>query len=594
MKALSYLNKYLFKYRYKLLLGILFIFLNNFTGIVQGPVTRKVINFLEEYTRQYISLSGDSAAKELFREDFASQVMMYGLLIIALALVSGIFLYFQRKTLIGMSRLIEYDLKNEVYEHYQSLPMSFYKTHNTGDLMNRISEDVSQVRNYLGPAIMYGLNLLALFSITVSIMLSVSLKLTLFVMLPMPVLALSIYLVQNLITKRSEKIQRGLSDLSTFVQESISGIRVIKSFVRDKDTVNRFVTESMKYRHRSLSLTKVNAFFFPLILGLTGISVIVIIFVGGQEVIKGNLTYGNIAEFIFYLNKLTWPVASLGWITSMVQRAEASQERINEFLKTKSEIVSFKNLRPEINGDISFEQVSFTYPDSGTKALQKVSFEVKAGESIGIIGSTGAGKSTIANLMCRLFDVGKGTLRVDGINIKDYNIQHLRSHIGYVPQDVFLFSESIRNNIAFGAVDVPEEAIVQCAKDADLYENIIGFPEGFDTVIGERGITLSGGQKQRLSIARALVRQPRILILDDCLSAVDTKTESNILERLKVLMKDKTSIIISHRVSSVKLANRIVVLEDGEIIEEGTHEDLLQAGGVYSSLYEKQLKEETA
>ncbi|HEY8402053.1 MAG TPA: ABC transporter ATP-binding protein, partial [Cytophagaceae bacterium] len=581
-----------FKYKYRLLLGILFVILNNVTGIFQAPVTREVINFLEKQIKLYFTLTDDQV-RISFREEFATQIMMYGIMIISLALLSGIFLYFQRRILIGMSRYIEFDLKNEIYDHYQKLPLSFYKKQNTGDLMNRISEDVNQVRNYLGPAIMYGLNLLALFSISITLMLWVSPKLTLYVMIPLPILTLSIYLVQNLITKRSERIQKELSDLSTYVQEAFSGIRVVKSFVREKDSINRFINASEKYREQSLKLTRVDAFFFPLILALTGLSTIIIVFVGGMEVINGNLTYGNIAEFIIYLNKLTWPVASLGWITSMVQRAEASQKRINEFLKTKSDIISTENSTAPIQGTISFKDVTFSYPDSGITALKNITFEVKAGESVGIIGNTGSGKSSMANLICRLYDSTSGNIFIDDKNIKDYNINYLRSNIGYVPQDVFLFSESIRNNIAFGAIAVTEEEIIQAAKDADLYDNIQSFPEGFDTIIGERGITLSGGQKQRLSIARALVRQPKILILDDSLSAVDTKTETAILNRLKVIMVGKTSLIISHRVSSVKLANKIIVLQDGAIIEEGSHDELLALGGAYASLYQKQLKEET-
>jgi ATP-binding cassette subfamily B protein len=458
--------------------------------------------------------------------------------------------------------------------------------------MARISEDVSLVRMYLGPAVMYGLSLFAKFAVTIPIMLLVDAKLTLLVLIPLPPLAVSIYIVNNLIDKRSDQIQKQLSKVSTFVQEAFSGIRVIKAFVREKDVSNNFNSEAENYKKRSMDLTLVNSFFYPAILLLTGLSLIVIIYIGGNNVINGDITSGNIAEFIYYLNQLTWPVASLGYITSMIQRAEASQRRINEFLKTKSDITSRKNIKKDINGKIEFRNVDFIYPDSGIVALKNISFKIDEGKSLGIIGTTGSGKSTIANLLCRLYDTSKGGILIDNTDIKDYNISSLRSQIGYVPQDVFLFSDTIRNNIAFGTDKADENKIIQAARDADLYDNIQFFPDKFETVLGERGITLSGGQKQRLSIARAIVREPRILILDDCLSAVDTKTENAILQNLERIMKNRTTVIISHRVSSVKLADYILVLEDGEIIERGKHEELMAANGAYKTLYQKQLVEE--
>jgi ATP-binding cassette subfamily B multidrug efflux pump len=510
-------------------------------------------------------------------------------MILVMTLISGFFLFLVRQFIIAVSRLIEFDLKNEIYAHYQSLPLSFFRKNNTGDLMSRISEDVSSVRMYLGPSIMYFLNLITLFTISIAIMYSVNTKLATYVLIPLPFLVLSIYLVHQTMDERSTQIQRGLGRLSTFVQESFAGIRVVKTFAREKNTIERFENESTDYKIKSLRLTSVNSFFYPLILTLTGLSIIIIVYIGGKEVIKGNVTYGNITEFIFYLNKLTWPVASLGWTTSLVQRAKASQRRINEFLQTQTDIVSKQDLKIPIAGNIKFDNVSFTYPDSGIQALKCISFEVKAGESLAIIGTTGSGKSTLANLLCRMYDVTTGSIVIDQHNIKDYNLSSLRNNIGYVPQDVFLFSDSIKNNIAFGATDYNESAIFKAAKDADLYDNIIDFPKGFDTVLGERGVTLSGGQKQRLSIARAIIRAPKIMVFDDCLSAVDTRTENAILNSLEKIMEGKTTLIISHRVSSVKLADKILVLHDGSIVEYGTHQALMTLNGTYSDLYTSQL-----
>jgi ATP-binding cassette subfamily B multidrug efflux pump len=584
--ALSYLNRYLFRYKFHLLAGVLFIILANWFSVIQGPYMREAIDYVIANKDNYKNLP--EAGKSVIHW----QITFYGLKILGVALISGFFLYLQRQFIINVSRYIEYDLKNDIYAHYQTLPLSFYRRNNTGDLMARISEDVSQVRMYLGPAIMYIIDLVIKFAIVIPIMWMVNIKLTLYTLAPLPILSVSIYLINSMINKRSLEIQRGLGNLSTFVQESFSGIRVIKAFVREKDSAEKFAEESNKYREQSLKLTFVNSFFFPLIMMLTGLSSIVVIFIGGQQVLNGEVSYGNITEFIFYLNKLTWPVAALGWTSSLIQRAEASQQRINEFLHTKTEIVSEKNLVKPIQGKITFDHVSFVYPDSGIQALKDVSFEVKEGGAMAIVGSTGSGKSTIANLICRMYDVSSGKIIIDDNGIREYQPNSLRGQIGYVPQDVFLFSDSIRNNIAFGKNDMTEEQIIQAAKDSDLYNNIIGFPEKFETMLGERGITLSGGQKQRLSIARAIAREPRILILDDCLSAVDTKTENAILNSLQKIMKDKTTIIISHRVSSVKLSKNILMLEDGRIIERGTHEELMQKQGAYYELYQKQMMEE--
>jgi ATP-binding cassette, subfamily B, multidrug efflux pump len=591
VKQLAYLNKYLLKYKYHLILGTVFIIISNIFAIVPAQIVRHAFDLVKETIDLYFIYENFEAREQVYSV-FSRSILFYGGLILLMALLKGVFLFLMRQTIIVMSRLIEYDLKNDIYAHYQSLPLNFYRQHNTGDLMARISEDVSRVRMYLGPAIMYGINLVVLFVLVISYMLTVNVKLTLYVLLPLPFLSISIYFVNNLINKRSEEIQRSLSNLSTFVQEAFSGIRVLKSFVQESESARKFTLESNEYKDKSLKLTRVNALFYPLIMALVGLSTLLTIFVGGREVIAGTLSAGNIAEFIMYVYLLTWPVASLGWTTSMVQRAAASQQRINEFLNTKTDIVSTENISREIKGHLVFSNVSFVYPDSGIQALQNISFEVKSGESIAILGTTGSGKSTIANLICRLYDASSGRIEIDGIDIRAYNIASLRQQIGYVPQDVFLFSDTIRNNIAFGSVAVTDAQIEQAARDADLYENISRFPEGFQTRVGERGITLSGGQKQRVSIARAIVREPGILILDDSLSAVDTKTENAILNSLKKIMQTRTSVIISHRVSSAKLADRIIVLDDGKIVEQGTHESLLELNGMYKELYEKQLQTE--
>jgi len=589
VKELAHLNKYLLKYKHLLLLGLLFIIISNIFQILPAQYVRYALDLVIDNLNVYKLFDGQTIQED-YNENIKRSVVIYGLIILGMALLRGFFLFLVRQTIIVMSRHIEYDLKNEIYEQYQSLPISFYRRNNTGDLLARISEDVSKVRMYIGPAIMYGLNLFTLFLMLIPIMFTINFKLTMYALIPLPFLSFSIYYVHNKINRRSEEIQRSLSGLSTFVQEAFSGIRVLKSFAREQESAERFSEKSEEYKLKSLRLTRVNALFFPLILFLIGLSTILTVFVGGTEVINGTLSFGNIAEFIIYINLLTWPVTSLGWITSIVQRAAASQKRVNEFLKEKNHIKSHKNLTKEILGDIKFEDVSFTYEDSGINALKNISFEAQKGKTLAIIGTTGSGKSTIANLICRLYDSTKGNILVDGSDIRDFDIQYMRNQIGYVPQDVFLFSDSIDNNIAFGSEELDDEQIIQAAIDADLHDNIIDLPEGFNTVLGERGITLSGGQKQRLSIARALVRNPKILILDDSLSAVDTKTENNILNNLKNIMKGRTSIIISHRVSSAKLADHIIVLDDGRIIEQGNHDILISKSGVYKELYEKQLK----
>ncbi|MCA8832900.1 ABC transporter ATP-binding protein [Hymenobacter pini] len=594
MHALSATNKYLLRYKWHFLGGVLFVALSTLLAIFPAQIVRYAFDLVGEGIDLYHLYAGTRAQSQVY-ELFGRNVLLYGVLILVMALLRGIFLFFMRQTLIVMSRHVENDQKNEIYQHYQSLPLSFYRRHSTGDLMSRISEDVGRVRMYIGPALMYFMQLVILFLLIVPLMFMVNVKLTLYTLLPLPILSVSIFYVNNLIEKKSDEIQRSLAGMTTFVQEAFSGIRVIKSFVREEDSRQQFAVASEEYKQKSLSLNFVNSLFFPLILFLIGLSTIITVWIGGQEVIRGTITTGSIAEFLIYVNLLTWPVTALGWTSSLVQRAEASQARINEFLHQQTDIVSRQNLELDIKGDIVFDHVSFTYPDTGIQALRNVSFRIRPGQTLAVIGNTGSGKSTVAALLSRLYDVTEGSIRVDDEDVRDLSLRTLRGQIGYVPQDVFLFSDTIRNNINFG-LDEPDEArMLQAAKDANVYENILRFPEGFDTKVGERGITLSGGQKQRVSIARALVKEPKILILDDALSAVDTNTENAILGALQRIMHNRTSLIISHRVSSVKLADEILVLDDGQIVQHGTHEALMQdPNGLYRALYERQLQSEEA
>nr|WP_246558624.1 ABC transporter ATP-binding protein [Hymenobacter piscis] len=582
------------RYKWHFLGGVLFVALSTLLAIFPAQIVRYAFDLVGEGIDLYHLYAGTRAQSQVY-ELFGRNVLLYGVLILVMALLRGIFLFFMRQTLIVMSRHVENDQKNEIYQHYQSLPLSFYRRHSTGDLMSRISEDVGRVRMYIGPALMYFMQLVILFLLIIPLMLMVNVKLTLYTLLPLPVLSVSIFYVNNLIERKSDEIQRSLARMTTFVQEAFSGIRVLKSFVREEDSHRQFTEASNEYKEKSLSLNFVNSLFFPLILFLIGLSTIITVWIGGQEVIRGTITTGSIAEFLIYVNLLTWPVTALGWTSSLVQRAEASQARINEFLDQHTDIVSRQNLPLDIQGDIVFDHVSFTYPDTGIQALRDVSFRVRQGQTLAVIGNTGSGKSTVAALLSRLYDVTEGSIRVDDVDVRDLSLTALRSQIGYVPQDVFLFSDSIRNNINFG-LDAPDEArMLQAAKDANVYENILAFPQGFDTKLGERGITLSGGQKQRVSIARALVKEPKILILDDALSAVDTSTENAILGALQRIMHNRTSLIISHRVSSVKLADEILVLDDGQIVQHGTHDALMQdEQGLYRALYERQLQSEEA
>ena len=567
-------------------MGTLFILFSTVFAIIPATLIRETFNLIESGYKEYTSGNLD------FKNIIVNDVIFYSAAIIISAVFRGILMYMMRQTIIVASRNIEYDLKNEVYYHYQTLPLQFYKNNNTGDLMNRISEDVSRVRMYLGPALMYGMNVTILMIMVIPFMFYINSTLAFFSVLPLPLLVVSIYYVQNIINKRSERIQESLSDLSTYVQESFSGIRLIKSFVREGNFSDVFKEKSNQYKEKSLDLQFVLALFFPIIMTLIGLSIIITVYVGALQVFEGTLTIGNIAEFLIYVYLLTWPVTALGWITSIVQRASASQKRLNEFLEEKTNIISKENKKVDLKGKLEFQNVSFSYPDTGLVGMDNISFQINPGESLGVIGSTGSGKSTIANSILRLFDIKSGKILVDGVNIKNLDISFYRKQIGYVPQDVFLFSDTIKNNILFGCESSDFRKVEKAAEDADLIRNIDSFPDKYDTMIGERGITLSGGQKQRISIARAIIKEPRILILDDCLSSVDTNTENIILENLKKIMVDRTTIVISHRISSVKLAKQILVIEEGKVIEKGSHKELIKMEGHYHKLYIKQIEEE--
>ncbi|WP_295794954.1 ABC transporter ATP-binding protein [Mucilaginibacter sp.] len=591
MKDLAYLNKFFVKYRWHLIPGVLFVIISNIFGILPAKVIAQALDLVTENIAMYRLFSGFNR-QGLIYQIFGSSLLLFGALVLVLALLRGLFLFFMRQTIILMSRHIEFDLKNEIYHHYQKLSLAFYRRHNTGDLMNRVTEDVSRVRMYLGPGIMYTINTVVLFIMAIYVMLTVNVSLAIWSVLPLPILAVIIYYVNNTINYRSEKIQQRLSALSSFVQENFSGIRVIKSYVRERNVKQKFAAESEDYKTHSMELVKVQAMFYPVMLLLVGLSNVITMYVGGVEVMKGNITPGNIAEFIVYLNMLSFPVIALGWVTSLIQRAAASQKRINEFLSQQSEIISPNVAKVPVAGHIAFNNVSFVYPDTGIQALKNVSFTANPGEMIAIIGRTGSGKSTIANLIMRMYDTTSGEILIDRQPITGLNLEGYRSQIGFVPQEVFLFSDTIANNIAFSADVLEMDKVSQAAKDAAVYANIMELEHGFETLIGERGVTLSGGQKQRVSIARAIVKHPQILIFDDCLSAVDTRTEEEILSNLGRNMLGKTSIIIAHRISTIKNADKILVMDNGEIIEQGTHNYLMEQKGTYFELYEKQLLEE--
>jgi len=583
MKELRHLNKYFYKYRYRLLLGILITIAAKIFALFTPRLVGQSFDIITSRLNDEISLS-------VFRTELLLNIAY----IFVAAVIAGGFTFLMRQTIINVSRYVEYDLKNEVYEQYQKLSLNFYKSNRTGDLMNRITEDVSKVRLYVGPAIMYSINMITLFIVALIYMYNQAPSLTLYTIIPLPILSIAIYFLSKVIHERSTVVQEYLSKLSAFTQESFSGISVIKAYGIETPTNSSFSTLSSEQRQKHIDLAKIRAFFFPLMILLIGSSNLLVIYIGGQQYINGEIaSLGIIAEFIIYVNMLTWPVAAIGWVTSLVQEAEASQKRINEFLKEQPEINNTVTLETPIDGAIAFNNVSFTYPDTNITALKNISFKVAQGDTLAIIGKTGSGKSTILDLIGRLYDINDGKITIDNQDIESLNLINLRDAIGYVPQDAFLFSDSIKNNIKFGDDNATDEAIIQAAKHAVVHENIMKFTNGYDTVLGERGVTLSGGQKQRISIARAFIKSPNILLLDDCLSAVDTETEEEILNNIERVSKNKTTIIVSHRISSVKNANNIIVLEDGEMIQHGTHEELINVEGYYKDLFLAQLSETT-
>lgn len=582
MKELKHLNKYFLKYKWQLILGFLITIVARIFALYPVQFIGDSTDLISSY------VNNELTSAEVLRD----KLFYYILLIIGANLVAAFLTFLMRQTFIVVSRHMEFDLKNEVYQQYQRLSLNFYKQNRTGDLMNRISEDVSKVRMYLGPAIMYSVTTLTLFVVVIWYMVTTAPMLTLYTLAPLPILSFAIYKLSVAIHKRSTVVQQYLSRLNTFTQESFSGISVIKSYGLEPLTNNNFEDLSNGSKQKNLDLVKVQAFFFPLMVLLIGVSNTLVIYIGGRQVISGQIEdIGVIVEFLLYVNMLTWPVATVGWVTSIIQQAGASQARINEFLKQEPQI---KNLQPastQVLGDITFKDVHFTYEDTNITALKGVSFSVNRGETLAIIGKTGSGKSTILELIGRLYDVPKGEIEIDGTNIKELNLTDLRNSVGYVPQDAFLFSDSIRNNIKFGKTDATDEEVIIAAKNASVHKNIKGFSKGYDTVLGERGITLSGGQKQRVSIARAIIHDPQILLFDDSLSAVDTETEEEILNNLFRISKNKTTIIVSHRISSAKNADKIIILEDGKIVQEGSHNNLIQEEGYYKELYAKQLSE---
>lgn len=594
MKPLRHLRKYFYKYKLQLLLGVLFVAASNLFAVFPAQSVRKAIDLLKDNLLSY-QQAPMGALKSEISARVATSVLYLTSLVILFALIRGVFMYLMRQTIIVMSRHIEYDLKNEIFEHYQVLSSSFYRRNSTGDLMARISEDVSRVRMYAGPAIMYSINLVVTIVLVLWVMFTVNARLTWLVIIPLPILSFAIYKVNNLINRKSDAIQSQLSTLTSFVQEAFSGIRVIKSFAAEQLSEKAFNEETVSYQKKQMDLAKVDAVFFPIMFFLTGLSSLITIFVGGMEVIAGRASLGNIAEFILYVNILTWPVTSLGYTSSLIQRASASQARINEFIETHAEISNPSQEDFSFEHAISCENLSYTYPGKSIPAIENLSFRVKKGSTFAILGSTGSGKSTLVQLLLRLFDPTKGDIKIDGKSLKSVNLQQYKEYLGYVPQEVFLFSDTIGNNIAFGLSQYTknlDEKIKKASDQAALTENIMGFENKFDTLVGERGITLSGGQKQRVAIARAFIKDPKLLILDDCLSAVDTKTESQILENLSDLKTGRTLIIVSHRVSTVKDAGHIIVLDEGKMVEQGNHDELLAQNGTYAGIFAKQLREE--
>ena len=563
---------------------------SNYFKVLQPQIIREALDLVFENLKLYNNISGFES-QSVFYEYVAETLLFFGVLVLILALIMGIFMYFTRQTIIVMSRLIEYDMRKAIFAHYQDLDLAFYRKNNTGDLMARITEDVNKVRTYLGPAVLYGINLFFLVGFVMYSMFSVNVKLSIYTLLPLPLLSISIYYVSNIINRKSSIIQKQLAFLNSLAQEVYSGIRVVKSYVQEGPMGRYFLSESNNFRSKSLSLAKVNALFYPLMVLLIGTSTILTVFAGGIQVMAGTITPGNIAEFVIYVNMLTWPVTSIGWIASVIQQAEASMERIDEFLKTQPEVQETGSKSIDTIQSIEFRNVSFTYPDTGITALKNISFQVKPGEKLGIVGKTASGKTTIMDLLVRMFEPTQGAILINGKNIREYGLKELRSKIGYVPQDVFLFSDTIRDNISFGLRDTEQEteaAIQEYAQYASVHDDITEFSHQYDTYVGERGVTLSGGQKQRISIARALIKEPDIVLFDDSLSAVDTSTEQEIISFLGDSLDQKTTIMVTHRLNILNEFDRIIVLDQGEIIERGSHENLLSQEGVYATIFERQ------
>ncbi len=584
MKALRYLNKFFVKYKYRLIIGTVCTIIARILSLIVPILIGDSLDGVEKY------INSETTDLQAVKDQLLQNI----LLMLGAVLLAGVFTFIMRQAIINMSRYIEFDLKNEIFAHYQKLSLNFYKKNRTGDLMNRISEDVSKVRMYFGPAIMYSINMITLFVIVISYMIKKDVILTLYTLVPLPILSVSIYFLSREINKRSRIKQETLSKLTSITQEFFSGMNVIKAYGIEKPTFKDFNEVADESKDKNIALYKLQALFFPLMILLIGISNIMVVYIGGLRYINGEITFGLIAEFIIYVNMLTWPVAVVGWVTSIVQEAEASQKRINEFLEVVPEIQNSAKEPTNIVGKIAFKNVTFTYDDTNTTALKDVSFTLEKGKMLAILGKTGSGKSTIAELIARLYDVDKGEILIDDTPINQVNLTSLRNSIGFVPQEAFLFSDTIANNIKFGDDDAVKEVIVNAAKNAHIHANIEDFSKSYDTFVGERGVTLSGGQKQRISIARAIIKEPDILIFDDCLSAVDTETEEIILNNLNTVSKDKTTIIIGHRVSSAKNADLIIVLDEGRIIQKGTHEELFNQEGFYQNIYNQQLMEKSS
>lgn len=593
MRALSVVNRHIWRYKRLLIAGTFFVVVSNVLSVYPPQIVRYAIDLVGDLLKLN-ALHEGYAVKGQIGSLIGISLLVFGGLVIGFALLRGLFLFFTRQTLIVLSRKVEFDQRNDIYNHYQKLSLSFYRRSRTGDLMARISEDIGHVRMYVGPGIMYTLNTISLAVVLLATMLVVNPVLTLYTVLPLPLLSLLIYFVENRVLKRSDLIQKQLSRLTAFTQELYSGIRVAKAYSREKDFSRKMAEESDAYKSRSMSLVRLNSFFFPLVMLLVGLSTALTVWVGAEKVIAGELTVGNIAEFIIYVGMLTWPIISIGWVSSLIQRAAASQARINEVMAERSELVFPEDSPAIAHAAIKFDNVSFKYPETGIQALKGVSFEVKPGQKIGILGATGSGKSTLGNLIPRLYDADSGTITIDGRDIKSYSKNQLRNAIGYAPQDVFLFSDTIRENIAFGYPGATDEQVEQAARNAGIYDSIMDFPDGFATVIGERGVTLSGGQKQRIAMARAWIRSPKVLILDDSLSAVDTKTEELILSNLRQArteLREMAILMVSHRVSTLQDSDMVLVMEDGKVIEHGTHVELVAKDGYYAKIHRKQLIE---